>query len=86
MQAGRPTRLELYGLAFATIVMFVCMTDNLRRHSEFIWKITKDLEHRPAIIQTNNQSVTVESERSAILKHIQEQRENENAGRDQQTQ
>jgi low affinity Fe/Cu permease len=73
MHAGRPTRLELYGLAFAVTVGIVHVNDQVRIQIAVQRKIVEELE-RPAIIQNNHQTVTVESEQGRMIRELAEQR------------
>jgi hypothetical protein len=69
IRAGRPLRLELYGLAVAGTVVCFWLSDRIRVQSEIQKKIVSELE-RPNIVQNNNQQVTIESDAMKLAREI----------------
>lgn len=58
--AGRPLRLELYGLAVAGSVVAVLLLDRMRLQEELLKEVLRQLPQRVVIQQNNNnQSVKV---------------------------
>jgi hypothetical protein len=75
IHAGRPLRIELYGLAFAATVAGLWINDKLNVQLESQRRLVKEME-RPQVIQQNNnhQHVTVESENDRIVREIAKNR------------
>lgn len=58
--AGRPLRLELYGLALAGAVVAILLWDRMRLQEELMKQVLRELPQRVVIQQNNNnQSVKV---------------------------
>lgn len=69
IHAGRPLRLELYGLAVAGTIIVFWINDRIRIYVEIQKRIVKELE-RPQIIQNNNQQVTIEDPRERLIREL----------------
>lgn len=59
MHAGRPLRLELYGVAVAGSVVAVLLWDRSRLQEELLREVLRQLPQRVVIQQNNNQAVNV---------------------------
>jgi hypothetical protein len=59
INAGRPLRLELYGVAVAGSVVAVLLWDRSRLQEELLREVLRQLPQRVVIQQNNNQAVNV---------------------------
>ena len=71
INAGRPLRLELYGVAVAGSVVAVLLWDRARLQEELLKEVLRQLPQR-MVIQTNNnnQSVIIEAESDRLAREI----------------
>ena len=71
IHAGRPLRLELYGLAVAGSVVAVLLWDRARLQEELLKEVLRQLPQRMVIQQNNNnQSVIIEAESDRLAREI----------------
>lgn len=71
MTAGRPLRLELYGVAVAGSVVAVLLWDRARLQEELLREVLRQLPQRMVIQQNNNnQSVIIEAESDRLAREI----------------
>jgi hypothetical protein len=68
--AGRPLRLELYGLALAGSVVAVLLWDRSRLQEELLKEVLRQLPQRMVIQQNNNQAVIIEAESDRLAREI----------------
>jgi hypothetical protein len=68
-EAGLASRVELYGSLWLVVMGLSIVWDRSTYHQALLDATIRDRE-RPNIVQNNNQQVTIESERAAIVRSL----------------